>query len=273
MADERARALRRVLLALKPLPELETALQGAALLAAAERSDLIGLFVEEADQIAAAALPFTRVIGMQSGQAFSFQEREVERAFRLHAERMRASFTSVTRRYELHSRFVTTRGGGASALLEAARPHDLLVLQVSGREVSEDRAALARMLAEAPCDLLLLRPGSSLEGPVVAIYEGDSLVLRRAAALALAAHSRLSVWLLAEDSETAARLRRRARQWLSRAKSNALLQSCRPDEVQSLLQGVPRDATLVFPRSGALMAEPSRAREILSARQSLLLCC
>jgi hypothetical protein len=36
---------------------------------------------------------------------------------------------------------------------------------------------------------------------------------------------------------------------------------------------VPRDATLVFPRSGALMAEPSRAREILSARQSLLLCC
>lgn len=189
MAASDSPASQRVLVALDTSAASLLALEIAADLAAVLRASLAGLYVEEADLLYAAGLPFVRLVRAQSGQLAPFTADELERHWRALAGLARDALARAADARRLAWSFEVVRGSAAQVMIEAARN-----AQLAGLGIGKQRPGQARLgsMAQAALDTgstpLLLVPPQRCPGERWAALldtpEGAGAVLRLVGTLA-----------------------------------------------------------------------------------------
>ncbi len=190
---------RRIVVALDASAQSRTALEAAAKLAATLEADLSGVFVEDADLLRLAELPFAREVvpGLPARRVADAVA--MERTLRRLAAQAQRELEELSLRYRVASSFTVVRGHVLQELLEAASGADIFALGVCSR-LLEFQWRLGRtargVLASASCSILMTRQGEVLGTPVVALHEDTPAaerVLRTAAELARLGDGRLIV--------------------------------------------------------------------------------
>ncbi|MFP6740231.1 MAG: universal stress protein [Alphaproteobacteria bacterium] len=191
-------ARRRILVGLDASPASLAALDAALRLAVELDAEIDALYVEDANMLRFAGLPFTRIIDAWSAGPREVEPPDVERALRLQAQRVRrhladAAGTRITWNFRV------ARGDVEGEIMAAARDADLLTLGFVGDRPVGGRGAgsLARRAArEAPGSVLLAQRAQIDEGPVVLWLDGGpqgDQALTTAASLARTHGGRLTV--------------------------------------------------------------------------------
>ena len=157
----------RVLVVLEG-PACELALETAARVAARHGARLVGLFVEDADLLTTAGLPFAREIGLASGASRPLSRAGIEAQLHERAARLRAVLDRLARSNRIEAELEIGRGRQTQAVLARLRPSDLLVLC---RTHSAQRAGgmIEGVIAEAVCTVMLVGPegAPAPHGPMV----------------------------------------------------------------------------------------------------------
>jgi hypothetical protein len=214
--------IRRIVLALDAATESSESLEAAADLAARLHAELVGLFVEDANLLRSAALPFVREINLASGQWQNFDPEAVERDMRVRAARARELLEAAARRRHLAFSFRVMRGDVGREVAAASAETDLIVLEgltelLRGRvRMGTGARAIARQTART---VMVLRRGALDARNFLIAYEDTpeadrALVI--AARLAAANRANLAVLIIAVDSPKAEELRGRAETVLKR---------------------------------------------------------
>ena len=158
MATSDQAAGERIVVAVDASAASLLALELAADLAAALRTSLAGLYVEELDLLHAAGLPFVREVRSRSGQAAPFTADDLERYWRAVAAEARQALTRVAQTRHVACTFEVVRGRAAQAMSQAARSARLTGLG-SGTLGAGRLGSLARAaLGTAQSSLLLVPP-------------------------------------------------------------------------------------------------------------------
>jgi len=100
----------------------------AASLAAELEVELAGFFIEDQNLLRAAALPFTRDVGVVSGTSRPMRLKEVERALRSQAQALKSSLAATAGQSRLRWSFTTVAGAGIAPMLDVAIKPNLTVL-------------------------------------------------------------------------------------------------------------------------------------------------
>jgi K+-sensing histidine kinase KdpD len=214
--------IRRIIFALDSATESPDSLEAAAELAERLHAELVGLFVEDANLLRSAALPFVREINLASGQWQAFEPAAIERDMRARADRARRLIEAVARRRHLAFSFQVARGEVGREIAAAAGETDLIVLEglteiLRGRvQMGSGARAVARQTART---VMVLRRGVLDARNFLVAYEDTpeadrALVI--AARLAAANRATLAVLVIAVDSPKAEELRERATKVLER---------------------------------------------------------
>ncbi len=197
-------ARRRILVGLDASPASLAALDAALRLAVELDAEIDALYVEDANMLRFAGLPFTRIIDAWSTGPRDVEPPDVERALRLQAQRVRRHLADAAGSRIAWS-FRVTRGDVEREVMAAAHDADLLTLGFVGDRPVGGRGAgsLARRAArEAPGSVLLAQRARIDEGPVVLCLddgpEGEH-ALTTAASLARAHGGRLTVISFGDD--------------------------------------------------------------------------
>lgn len=127
---------RRVVVVFEPSPRGEAALTAAAGLAARLSAELAGLFIEDVNLVRMAALPFAQELGRVSAMLRPICAEEIEREFRLQAERARRELEAAAIALQLGWSFEAVRGTGLRPVFDLARDLDLVVVAPS-RQTAE----------------------------------------------------------------------------------------------------------------------------------------
>lgn len=204
MSDaRRSLAIRRLLVGLDTSRPGLAALAEAARLAARLDAELAGLFVEDEDLIALAALPCTRFVDPSSASLRRANPGEMERELRVASTRARTALEDVARREHVRWSFRTVRGRASTRLLEAAGEADLVLIGRSrwARGSARRAGSTARRVAtRSSRTVLVLGGGQRVTDPVVAVFTGTAesrRALEAAAQLARQDGGRLVVLLAA----------------------------------------------------------------------------
>lgn len=126
METERALA-RRVVLALEPAARSAESMHVALQLARALDAELAGLFVEDADLLRVAALPFTREVGIASGMSRPLQSVDLEATLRREAEQVRRSLAGLAQGGRVRWSFRVARGDRRGEVMAAMQVADVVV--------------------------------------------------------------------------------------------------------------------------------------------------
>jgi len=199
MTEPAVTVRRRILVAVDASTQSRAALEAGARLAVTLQADLAAIFVEDADLLRLAQLPFAREVvpGLPSRRVADALA--MERSLRRLAEHARSELEELSSRYRIACSFTSVRGHVLTELLAAASGADIVALGVRGRlfELDQRLGRTARgVLASATCSILVIRQGEVLGTPVVALYDGTPFaerVLRAAAELAHLGDGRLVV--------------------------------------------------------------------------------
>jgi nucleotide-binding universal stress UspA family protein len=187
--------IERVCIALDAASSDSEALQTAASLAAELDAELAGFFMEDLNILRAAALSFTREMGLSSGMLRPMPVEETERALRAQAQRVRSSLAQIAGALQLRWSFKTVRAVGITEILELADEVSLTVMAPRSRFL--DTRALSTGQTR--------RETRSAHRPVVVLYQGsdeEMSAVRLAALLARSRAAPLTVVLGAgEDSQ------------------------------------------------------------------------
>ncbi len=210
----------RILVALDTSPYSQAALEAASDLAVLLHAELVGLFVEDADLLRLASLPFAREL-LYAGQAEEqIDGHAMERALKAEAEQIRRALQLTAGRRQIQWSFRVARGRVAKEVLTAAHDFDLVVMGQASRRtgpaarVGNTARALAR---QAPRTVAFLRPGSRFGKPVVVVFDSSEsamAALATGARLAEEDHRNLVVILIGATPEDIAPLRDQAHSWL-----------------------------------------------------------
>ena len=206
-------AIQRILVALDASTYSLAALEAAAALAAVQRAELVGLFVEDENLLHLAGLPFAREVRAPSAKHKSISSDEMEHELRLQASQARQALESAATRFSVRWSFHTVRGQVTTTLLAAALEADLLAMgRVSRPFSSRSRlGSTARAaMAETKRSLLLMPHDSNLSYPILVTYDGTMAArqaLEAAARMAQAGGNHLTVLLLSDTLEQAESLR------------------------------------------------------------------
>lgn len=133
--DDADRTVRRILLALDSAQDAG-ALELAAELAALLQGTLQGVFVENADLLRLARLPFTHEISLGSAAVRRLEAAQLERDLRAQAERVRRLLENHALRHRIEWSFRIERGA-LTATLAASDGADIVIL---GRSNAPERA-------------------------------------------------------------------------------------------------------------------------------------
>jgi nucleotide-binding universal stress UspA family protein len=191
--------LERILVALDTSAHGRAALEAAARLAADLEAELLGLFVEDANLLRLAGLPFARQAMTAPAREEPLEEDRMARALRAEAEQLRRALAAEATRYRIRWSFRVARGAVGQEVLAAAEQVDLVVLGSAGRNprTGTGLGSTARTLArQAPHSVAFLNAGAAAGRPVVALYDGTpraELALAIAARLAREDHQNLVV--------------------------------------------------------------------------------
>ncbi|BDG02205.1 universal stress protein [Anaeromyxobacter oryzae] len=186
MAEDRAFAPRRIVVALDASPASLDALAAAARLAARLGAPLAGVFVEDEELLRLAELPFAALVRAASGALQPLDLAAMEAALRALAAEARAAVDGAAARSGIGASFRIVRGRVTAEVLAAAGEGDLLVLGAAGhaRGPRASVGATARAAAaSARGPVLLLARGARL-GERAAVVDDGSPAAARAVAVA-----------------------------------------------------------------------------------------
>lgn len=150
--------IRRILIAVDASASGLAALETAVALAARMEAELLGLFVEDANLLRFAALPFAREVSYFSARTRRLDSGEMERALRAQASRAEAALIEAAERRRVRCSFRVVRGEVTTQLLAAAHDIDLVALGMTRRRFR--------------------RISSTVRGPVVIVYDGSPTSVR-----------------------------------------------------------------------------------------------
>jgi nucleotide-binding universal stress UspA family protein len=195
----------RILVALDSSAANQNILRASIALASYFHSQLNALFIEDADLISAAELPFVReiVLGSPSGRAINAAG--MERSIQLQTTQLRKLVASVAQQNQIDIAFNVLRGNVARTLSEASGQTDLLVIGKNSLLQGKSRrvGSITRsVMSSVQCDLAVLHYGSNIERPVVTGFTGSTASLRAvslAIDLAHEDHGQLIIILPATD--------------------------------------------------------------------------
>lgn len=214
--------IRRVVFALDSASDSPDSLEAAAELAERLHAELVGLFVEDANLLRSAALPFVREINLASGQWQSFDADSVESGMRARAARARQLVEAAARRRRISFSFRVARGEVGHEIAAAAEETDLIVLE-GLTEILRGRVRMgsgARAAAHQTARTVMVLRRGALDARVFLVAYEDTAEADRAlsiaAYLAGASRATVSVLVIAADSPKAEELTARAKKTLER---------------------------------------------------------
>jgi nucleotide-binding universal stress UspA family protein len=176
--------VQRIVVAIDESPHAHAALEAAAELARRARAELLGVFVEDAELMRVAGLPFAAELSYLTGEVRALDEGRMQRALDAQAARVRASFESAAKRHGVAGEFRTARGLVRAELTAAARLGEMLVLGKASRARAASLGSTARsLIKQAPGTVVVLKHGAQLTSPVLVPFDGSNGSLR---ALAMA---------------------------------------------------------------------------------------
>jgi len=179
--------LLRALVALDPFSTGDAALDALASLLEGRRAQLEGLVLEDVNLFDLAELPFVRVIDRTTRSERSLDRQRMERQLRSRSDRLRKAFEEAASRLHMPGTFRVERGEVRSALSQAARGADLLVVSHARqrrRRQPSSTAAVPGLRQVAVRTVVVVREAWKT-GRTVAVMVED--LDRDGAALALAA--------------------------------------------------------------------------------------
>ncbi len=196
--------IRRILVALDTAEPSAAALEEAARLAAGLHAELVGLFIEDAELLQAAALPMTRMVPYQTRTLADFDPASLQRAYRIWSAEVRRSLEAVAAQWRIKWSFQIARGIYTEQLMATIRAGDLLAL-ASSKHQRRSRTGLAAftVAAQAPCSLFLMYRRWETWKPVVVVYEGSEETLAMGQTLASIYNLPLVVLVLAPSEDAA----------------------------------------------------------------------
>lgn len=206
--------LRRIVVALDSSSASLEALADAAVIARRLGAELEGIFVEDANVLRAAGLPFASQLSLPSGTARPLDRRALEAELRALAAAAREALAEAAAAGGVGWSFRVARGQVSVELLHAAGRADLLVLGRTGRSLSPGPGGTARRAASsAERPVLLHGGGTSVDRPLLVAYDGSASAERAldAAARLAAAFDGLTLLVAAPTAADAERLASRAR--------------------------------------------------------------
>jgi nucleotide-binding universal stress UspA family protein len=180
--SEVAEKLRRILLPVDVSRDSLTALDAAFDLAVALRGEVSGLFIEDAELLAAGRLPFAREVGSISGISRRIGSADVQNRLRAVAGKARTALAQAGQRLKVRTSFRVAQGDVATEILAAAADADLLVLGKAGWSPGVFRnpgSTCLAILSRSPIPVLIVEHGVSLSPPILAVHD-DSAAGRRA---------------------------------------------------------------------------------------------
>jgi nucleotide-binding universal stress UspA family protein len=180
MSREKAR-LRRILLPLDVSPDSLIALDAALIFAAAFKSHITGLFVEDSNLLAAVSLPMACEVGALSGTRRQIGTAEMEHQFRGLAEKAEKALSERAHCMHVASSFRVTRGDVTSAILTAASDADLVVVGKAGWSgVIFHRMGATCFAVASACQLpvLVVERGAKPLPPMLVVDDGTPAAQR-----------------------------------------------------------------------------------------------
>jgi len=117
---------RRILVAVDGSPESRVTLAAAARLGRVTGGELAGIFVEDVELLRLAGLPFVREAGVSSGVFRQLQTEDIERRFRVAAERARETLRDAAAAWGLRNSFRVARGRVVAEILDASPEADVV---------------------------------------------------------------------------------------------------------------------------------------------------
>lgn len=174
MTDRPEGGVRTILVAVDTSPGSLAALRTAADLANRFESELVGLYVEDANLVSLSGYTFIREVSFYSGTFYEVTESRTELMLHSQANTLRRLLADLTRRESIRTRLLVARGKISSEILEAAGAADLLVLGKSGWSRSRKLGSTARLaVIQSPQNTLILPEGSRFMPPLVVLFNGD----------------------------------------------------------------------------------------------------
>lgn len=208
--------VRRILVALDASAQSLAALHAAVILAAGLGADLEGLFVEDINLMRMAMLPVARRVLYPSAAEETLDSSRMEREMRVLARQAQESLATMAERSGIRWSFRVVRGKVTVEILSAASESDLLTVGKSGWSLARKMqlgSTAHNAAVHAPKALLLVKRPLAANRPVIALYDGSphaEQALKAAAKFARAFQGRLIVFLLADDQQQLAALKRAA---------------------------------------------------------------
>lgn len=222
-------------------------------LAARLRADLAGLFVEDADLMRMAGLPFARVVGFGS-VVRTFDAETYERLLRSAQAEARALLETLARERSLAWSFRAVRGAVATTLVANVESGDLVVL-----EHAVFGAAAVHALRAGGASVLYLRPDVQRGREVfVVASDGEDPALAAAAQLAAASGRRLTILVRGDGPE---------RERAAAASAARVVPAGLPVRVLDVPTGVPLARVLEHERGAILVASAETAADVLGASE------
>jgi nucleotide-binding universal stress UspA family protein len=211
----------RILVALDGSSASLAALDTAAQLAGDLHAELVGLFVEDANLLRLAGLPFAQEVRYLSASQQAMNRQRMEAELRAQAGRARRALMAAAQAAHVVATFRVVQGEVALEVLTAAMEADLLLLGRVSRPLSRRTrlGSTARLAAaQAPKSVLVIQPGDFRDHPVVVTFDGTAQgwqALETALHLARPA-GRLRVLLLVDPAEGGRPMEARVAFWLQR---------------------------------------------------------
>lgn len=171
----RSRTIQHILVALDASPHSLRALEAAAELAQALGAELTGIFVEDANLLKLAGLPFAQEIHFPKATTQKLDIVSMEKQLREQAGRAKEYMRQIAERDFLIWSFRVARGIVAAELLAAAMEADMLVLGRTSRQLNHSPlGSTARTaVSQSKPPVLLLGADFDLTQPILLLYDGS----------------------------------------------------------------------------------------------------
>ncbi len=267
-ADETEGLIRRILVAVDASEDATAALEAAVELASATGGEIRGIYVEEEHLLRVGRISMCREVSLFSEKPRQIGSRDLERQLRAHARRVQGQLQQAAERAQVPWSFTTVRGDVAAELRRAARETDLVAIGATGRSYKEaPGSTVDELVSEAPSPVLVLRRATRLGLGVHALYDGTDAgrsAVAMAAELSRREQPPLTVFLLADDDDTASLMAERLGGWLTERGVEPRFRRLPPGETGRLpeLLSAERCGLFVGPRS-SFRGDRSSSRRLL----------
>ena len=261
MTGREPEPIRRILLTLDAVAHSPQLLDTASRLAARLDAELHALFVEDANLLRLAGLPFAREVRLTSATTRKLQNPEMERALRAQATRAQQALAVAAGRMNVRWSFRVTRGEVAAEVASESLQTDLVTVNLGiGQQARLTRlsATIGTLVSDMSCPALMLLQDASLQPPFVTVYDGtppSDRALTLAARLARTDSREVIVLIVASDEQARVRQRDEAVTRLTQEGAiprPRLLGAIDPESLARAVRAV-HAGTLILPLGGAVL--------------------